>query len=217
MEISFAVNRGDVTAFQDKARYILWSFNPRPRVTPAQNWKVAEERSHGEGWTLYTSGSVPFTTPHVRMGPVMYPIELVQLGIDTNAWSRSFIKSNDPVLFEAPIGSLSVTLSREAIAYDERTIATLKEAIKKYEREIRAAVQAKLNEATTFLQACKIFKDQTASFGPARVDTLRHQVTWRGSIIPSMISSTDEVKFDLLQDGWRAFEKFERLTLHRRA
>ena len=111
MDVSFPVRREDIVAFHERARLILWSFQPRPAVTPNLNWSNGRISAQGDGWTRFEHDSVPFRGPHVRMGCVMYPFDIEQ--IETGG----FLARGDAILFEAPIGTLKVTLSREELAY----------------------------------------------------------------------------------------------------
>jgi hypothetical protein len=208
LEVSFDVRRGDIETFTHKARKILWSFNPRPRITPDFHWEEPVVQSAGNGWTYFTSGSVPFRGPHVRMGCVMYPISLYSV-----PGANVFLKDNDPVLFEAPIGSVSVTLSRENLAYDERTVATLTDLIQKYTTEFSSRVQAKIDEAVSFFDACRIFEEETKMLGSGRSGTLRGLINWRGRRLPQTIDCTSEIKFMVLGSGWVPFDKFDRMAI----
>ncbi|ARQ95238.1 rIIA lysis inhibitor [Bradyrhizobium phage BDU-MI-1] len=203
MEVSFAVNKADINAFRDRASKILWSFNPRPTILPAIEWSQPVIEAQGEKWTKYEDGTVPFWGPMVRMGCVMYPITLSKVE------TTGFLDSDDVVLFDAPIGSLKVTLSREDIAYDETTKATLKSLIAEYEDNFISQLRAKVDAATSLFQAAQIFEDETDTLGVSRQDRLRSIVRWRDRYISSMLSKNDLYKLDQLPEDWSTFDKFE--------
>lgn len=202
IEVSFPVRREDIRTFTERANKILWSFNPRPKITPAIEWKEPVIQGSGEGWTSYKAGTVPFFRPHVRMGCVMYPFDLSQ--IETSG----FLAEDDEILFDAPIGSLKVTLSREELAYDENTKATLKSLVSTYEQSFISQLQAKVDEAKTLFAACKVFEDETANLGHYRQEKLRNVVKWSDQRLSGVIYR-DSFKTCLLRDGWQTFDKFE--------
>jgi hypothetical protein len=204
MEVSFAVRRHDVSAFTGKAHHILWSFEPRPRIIPAMNWDEPAVLASGEGWVSYNSNTVPFHGPHVRMGPVMYPFDISQ--VDHTA----MISSNDSVLFDTGIGSLSVTLSREALAYDERTVQTLSALVSRYQQSVLDQVQAKVDAAGNYLHACRDFFRATEGYSSARQSWLIERVRYQGRPIIRSFSFADDVAKVMIIRGSYAYDKFEK-------
>lgn len=209
LDVSYAVRREDISTFHDRAQKILWSFNPRPRIFPegAITWKEPTVTSQGDNWTKFKSGTVPFYGPQVRMGCVMYPFDLDQI---TNS---GFLSDDDEVMFDAPIGSLKVTLSREELAYDETTKTTLKSLVKEYEDTFLSQLREKIDAATSLFQAAQIFEDETESLGATRADRLRGIIRWQGRHIPSALAKNDLYKLDQLPEDWSTFDKFEACTV----
>lgn len=204
LDVSFAVRREDIDDFHSGARDILWSFNPRPKIFPkdAVNWKEPVIESQGENWTKFKGQSVPFYGPRVRMGCVMYPFDLKQIE------NSGFLDTSDEVLFDAPIGSLKVTLSREELAYDDTTRTTLKSLVKQYEDSFIDQLREKVDAATTLFEAAEIFETETEMLGSTRQQSLRNVVRWNDRIIQLHLSK-ENCKMDTLQEGWQQFDKFE--------
>lgn len=215
MDVSFAVRREDVSKFRDAAKAILWSFAPQPRILPEVVWPVAEVISSGEGWTSYDKDSVPFSGPHVRMGCVMYPFDLRQIDTD------GILISSDRILFEAPIGSLKVTTSREELAYDDTTKATLAELVRRYEVSLKAQIQATVDAAETYFAACSDFDDVTDHLGDDRETRLRNHIRWRGRKLHKRINGNSQIDFPaspfktmVLREGWKFVDKFDHQTIN---
>jgi hypothetical protein len=204
LDVSFSVRREDVREFVAKARQILWSFNPRPSILPAKaiDWQEPVINASGDNWTSYKTGTVPFNGPHVRMGCVMYPFDLRQIE------SGGFLDWNDDVLFDAPIGSLKVTLSREELAYDDNTKTTLTNLVKQYEDSFIVQLQEKVNVAETLFEAVQIFEDETESLGVTRTEAMRRVVLWNGYHLRQFLAK-DNAKMMTLSEGWQQFDKFE--------
>lgn len=216
LEVSFPVQRHDINRFRDRAREILWSFEPRPTLKPDLEWDEPVVLASGEGWKFYNKNSVPFYGPQVRMGPVMYPFDLDQIKMG------NFLSQHDHVVFDAKIGTISVTLSREAVAYDDRTKATLKALVEKYEAAYIGNVQTKVNEADSWLDACHAFSEATESLDQTRRTYVQGKVTWQpeGDAAPlklnRYVSSDDEFKFMHLRKNWSVgtYDKFERGSIN---
>jgi Histidine kinase-, DNA gyrase B-, and HSP90-like ATPase len=202
LDVSFPVRREDIRSFHERARTILWSFNPRPNITPAIDWKEPVINSQGENWTSYKTGSVPFNGPHVRMGCVMYPFDLRQIS------TSGFLDWNDDVLFDAPIGSLKVTLSREELAYDDNTKATLTSLVKTYEDSFTSQLQVKVHQADSLFTAAGVFEEAVEALGATRGDALRRVVKWNGLNLGHQVPKIN-AKTMSLREGWQQFDKFE--------
>jgi len=204
LEVSFSVRREDIYDFRDRAKSILWSFNPRPKIFPvsAVEWPLPQVQQQGENWTSYKPRSVPFAGPHVRMGCVMYPFDLDQIK------TSGFLIDTDHVLFEAPIGSLKVTLSREKLAYDDRTKATLSSLVEQYESAFITDLQTKVSAAGTYFEGCEAFDKGVEGLGQTREERLRSIINWRG-IRPAGQLVMDQFKLCQLGRGWQHFDKFE--------
>lgn len=212
LEVIFPVEIADINVFHDRAKRILWSFEPRPVISVEMCWPEAEVRARGTGWTLYNRDTVPWSGPHVRIGPVMYPLTLSHLE------KNGFITSYDAVLFEARIGSLSVSASREALAYDDKTRNALNALIADYEMSFALELQKDIDVAEDYFSACKVFYDKSLSLGTDRTGFLRQKVSWRGLPFRMYVSiDTSKVKTNCLSRGWVSFDRFEHCELNNSA
>ena len=202
LDVSFPVRREDISEFHHAARTILWSFDPRPQITPSLDWKEPVVLSQGDNWVRYKPQTVPFSGPRVRMGCVMYPFDLRQIK------TSGFLDYNDCIRFDAPIGSLKVTLSREELAYDDNTKSTLTRLVQEYEQNFLGQLQNIVDGAEDLLHAVELFEEATENLGVSRVDSLRNVVKWRGLYLGTNVPKTN-AKTMMLGEGWVHFDKFE--------
>ncbi|WP_036281365.1 ATP-binding protein [Methylocystis sp. ATCC 49242] len=155
LEVSFTVDKEDIAEFTNAAKEIYWHFPVRPNITPSSviEW-TGSELEKGSNWTLYNSNTSfnnpPFKYPHVRMGCVAYPINFETIGQRNWPWSHANI------VFDAPIGSLSFTTSREELGYDEPTKKQINELLRSFEVDYAAKLQSKIDSAKTYVEACSI-------------------------------------------------------------
>jgi hypothetical protein len=201
MEISFAVRREDIRTFYDRAKKILWSFTPRPNIFPAIDWEDEVILSQGKGWTRYKEYTTPLYGPHVKMGCVTYPISLIQVP------NNGFVDGNDNIVFDVPIGSVKITLSREALQYDTRTKAKLRELLQGYEQDFVASVKAEVESAPSLFEAVSIFNKMTDNLGQIRQDRIRNRLRWNRLPLSADLDIPN-AKLMKLREGWQDFDKF---------
>lgn len=135
LKVSMPVARTDFSEFATKAQKIYAFFRVTPKVIGSQlsaratedvffNLKKATEGTNGSNY--YSRD------PVVVMGNVSYPISIGALQ-DKGASSLDMailnITNYNDLLFDVPIGTVSVTPSRESIEYTADTIKNLKTAI----------------------------------------------------------------------------------------
>jgi hypothetical protein len=204
LDVSFAVEKRDVWQFAQRAKEILWSFEPRPTVTPAIDFTEPKVIARGDGWTFYDENTVPFSNPCVRMGCVSYEIDLDQFD------ESFFFGQGDAVLFDVPIGSLRPTLSREGLAYDAMTKATISSAMRRVKDEVVGQIRTAVRSTSSLLAACGIFYKATEGYGHGRRAMLRSAFDWNelGHSIPRVIAS-DVAKMMHLPTGWADVSTFK--------
>jgi hypothetical protein len=176
IEVSFTVDKADISEFHNSAAQIYKFFPTTPTITPNNIIDPALpdpiESNPQNNWSLYDSPTTTFYGPHVRMGCVAYPIDLGRLSspYDTHNWPFRY----SPILFEAPIGSLSFTTSREELGYNARTIKTITSLLSKFVDDYTLKIQAKIDPATTYLEACGIYTELTSTY-PVKHLNLRYK------------------------------------------
>lgn len=111
------------------------------------------------------------------MGPVLYPIDLNALGL---RYSDDWIK-DDILILNLPIGTVDIQVSREALGYDSRTVALLKQRLEQARTEIKSHFFAELDKldhpvrAALFVHSHR-YKLMDRVCGPLR--------TWQGQPLP---------------------------------
>lgn len=153
-EVTVAVRQEDIPMITRQAHQILWTFEPRPKITPTpDDWPSVDEATveSGTNWRLLRSETPLGNRPWVRMGSVAYPIEFDQL-ISTG--DHSWPWKSSAILFDVPIGSLKPIRSREALEYTDTTKAKLHELLVSFEAELAANINKTLSTQPNYLAAC---------------------------------------------------------------
>lgn len=118
LEIKISVNAADISAFQSKAAEVYCNFLPRPNFNIAVKWSESAPDYKTQDGVMFLQNR----TWTAVMGNVSYPIRL------------DLLKVSAPVLhcggtIFAPIGTLDVAASREALKYSDRTVMFLQRTI----------------------------------------------------------------------------------------
>jgi hypothetical protein len=160
VEIEIAVKTADIRQFNETASMFYRHFTPSPDFVGGDGTVVsAIEDFHnlpvmfsGDIFTI-TAQPQPYWKRQpsvVRMGNVAYPINL-----DALAWidDRKDILNKGHVIIDIPIGSVSITASREALEYDKRTKDFVIGRICHIHNEILRQTQEQVDSLPTFWEA----------------------------------------------------------------
>jgi hypothetical protein len=167
IEISFPVEQADITKFKEAAFQCLNYFNPLPILrNSAEQLKSPDYSVRTESWG-FRRGQ---TTSQIVQGGVAYPIspdsvprnlhEILGFGID----------------FFVPIGSVSISLSRESLSYDERTLRVLGSLCEGIRPKIQEHVNKMFEGYTSKWEAIKAYVETVRGNTPAGrlVESLAH-------------------------------------------
>lgn len=118
--VEFPVKPDDVHLFQTKAAHVAIGFDVRPTIAGG-TLDIPRPMSKGDGWQIFKTSHYahchsPFSGNgvHVRQGCVIYPLP--------GSANMTFpVDYNTVVVIDVPIGTADVTLSREALSWDDQT------------------------------------------------------------------------------------------------
>lgn len=209
LEVSFPVRKDDIWKFEDAAKKILWFFPPRPTITPSSFELKAEAETitkTGDGWTLHNNNA-PIHGPHVRMGCVGYPIDFDLIGLGDWPWM------NENIVFEAPVGSVELQTSREALSYDDKTKQTLCDLIANFEFEFVEQVRQAIDDQPTYWAACAKLHELGQTFGHKQVNYVARKIQYRGRLAPTTqheisLTNTKFMRFRVSDIGAPTFQAF---------
>jgi Molecular chaperone, HSP90 family len=123
VRVSFNVQNTDFAEFEKAINKVSLGFDPVFETNLTIKSKKGKPGIKGTGWQAFeASGSDLPSQYNVRQGCVIYPLEATGgLNLPYDG-SRKY-------LFEAPIGTVEVTSSRESVAYSAPVIAYLKQRL----------------------------------------------------------------------------------------
>lgn len=157
LEVSFPIDRYDVSAFSRAARRVSLGFKVKPNVVNDSD-PLVDPKVLMEGDTFQIIEHPDFKGPdgagaYARMGCVLYKVDGAYVpNLLRSRYDQSFI-------VEFPIGDLDVTASREDLSYDETTVKNLKKGLEKVKEEIHTLAEAEVQGAENILVAHRKYSD----------------------------------------------------------
>jgi Histidine kinase-, DNA gyrase B-, and HSP90-like ATPase len=116
------VKPGDFTKFE-RATHWLRYMEPAPLIN-GQPIPKEEVLIEGDDWFMVKADTALEIKPLILLGPIPYSISAYNLPSTDNHRLVGLLKASY-FRYKFPIGSLSLTRSRESIRYDERTVHTI--------------------------------------------------------------------------------------------
>lgn len=193
VRIGFSVEAKDFAAFEKAIKDISVAHNGGFESNIPLK-ALGSTAFKGEGWTCYVESALTGGSGwYARQGCVLYPIEAMQVKMP-DGYHRSYNHAHVFVV-DCPIGTIQVTTSREAIAYESEVIEYLNQRIEAVVEEIKDSVWKRIKD----IESVTEFFDTAAKITPNFVQaTFTHPPTGlsKPSVDASFPSLFFEAKFD---------------------
>lgn len=212
VEITLPIHAQDFGRFRDAAAKTYMWFDPMPRInTPITmvDWTVRNE-------TFGILSSYYLSQLRILMGPVAYPVDQYQL---TQALQQLPEKDRDKInglfytrglcLF-APIGSVDITPSREALSYDSGSIDKLVQLLRDTANQILSEVERTLEDCNTFTEA-KLLFHRLANESRVNYELIKN-AEWQGQRLEDEIKIRGPLTWDVISE--RDFRLKSRMVLN---
>lgn len=169
-EVTIPVKSADVATFVHEYTKVAEGFD----VKPICNLDVAipEPILSGDGWRLYPRSHGYGVDYAVRQGCVIYPVNPYDAGM-TERYPHGF--SFGRLVVDVPIGAAEVAVSREALAFDDRTRKNVSTAILDAVESVRETLLANVHNASTLIEAMRARKVLNRFFNAAG-----NGISWNG-------------------------------------
>lgn len=158
--VEFPVRDTDVSRFVESIGKVMIGFDLRPTVVNT-TIDVPKPTKSGNGWATYKSGyDSPFSSGrvYVRQGCVIYPTPDSSITVFPHDYYSA-------IVIDVPIGTADITLSREALSWDDET----RDGVVKY-------AEAAWEDATKDMQAG--YDAQTTTYGKLKYRDANIPSSW---------------------------------------
>ena len=192
VEISFAVKPEDFSKFSDKASHIYSFFTVPPTIAGVASFatKTFTKLLEGTNWFMFKDSR--HDDSYVVMGNIAYPLS--DEDIDVSYSSDYYNMINGGIVLEVPMGTVSMTPSREALEYNDTTIAYIKSRLDVVKKEMGHSVKVQIDNCSNLWQARLKAKELGRSLG-WRCSQLIDLDKWRGQDIPQIIDIAVDRKY----------------------
>ena len=192
VEISFAVKPEDFSKFSDKASHIYSFFTVPPTIAGVASFatKTFTKLLEGTNWFMFKDSR--HDDSYVVMGNIAYPLS--DEDIDVSYSSDYYNMINGGIVLEVPMGTVSMTPSREALEYNDTTIAYIKSRLDVVKKEMGHSVKVQIDNCSNLWQARLKAKELGRSLG-WRCSQLIDLDKWRGQDIPKIIDIAVDRKY----------------------
>jgi hypothetical protein len=158
LEISFPINKGDISKFRENAQNILYWFGenrPKVMVNPAIDFKEITKpymgNAQGYEWFIYGRSGRGYGYPHentynltsgfyVCQANILYPMTIADLTEVTMLTALEMEILSKNMVVHVPIGAVNFAPSREALDYTKTTVESLKHIARLIHKEIQERV-----------------------------------------------------------------------------
>lgn len=147
LEVIVPVQKNDFYFFEKEIHNVLKWFETKPLTNNNMVFNTPTPILSGDSWDVYSGVHTQFG---VMMGSVLYPIDQTQLQYNI---FQVFLNSTKSLIIKANIGDVDITLGREELSYDKKTIDWLKDAILKIRSEYVSAANNKIENTSNLRDA----------------------------------------------------------------
>lgn len=181
VEVSFPVKPEDFPTFEEAAFEALRYFEPLPDIRNALegSFNPPQYVSRGKTWGMRSEAG-PL---QIIMGGVMYPVNVDNLTYKFPGDSPARKLLRYGLDLRVPIGTCSVALSREALSYDDDTIAAIQRVCEEVIEEVAASFSTMFDHIDSSWEACVALQKEVGGssyYRSERANFLSEHAVWKG-------------------------------------
>jgi hypothetical protein len=177
VEVMMPVESDDFYVFRQKVETVLKRFSPLPTIVGGRAELVAPKYIiDGPTWGLRTVGGYGSGGAVAIQGNVPYPISRSAAGLTQD--ENEILALDLDIRFD--IGDLEVAVSREALQYDPRTLASIKARINQIAVDLPSHFMSHFDNCADHLAARRLFVKLVQNMGTGLRKTLEKTLRWKG-------------------------------------
>jgi|11BtaG_2_1085332.scaffolds.fasta_scaffold00070_4 hypothetical protein len=204
VEISIPINANDHSELINKAKklFLLW------KIKPKINTKIEEVNYHKktDDWAIVNKSKTATElfqhSATVFMGNIPYPVNISTLAVNDES-VKSVLSCRSLVIF-APLGSLDISASREALEYTSKTKNALIAIAKNCLADLSLNINKAVNAETTAIKASHVASKLKNELNYEMSRIVSHGLNWRGKKLDYQIKFPTNTPYHFRKHRWRA-------------
>lgn len=204
VEVSIPINANDHSELINKAKWLFLLWKVKPKI----NTQIEEVTYHKktDDWGIIDTTKINTSlwdySAIVFMGNIPYPVNISTLAVNDES-VKAVLSCKSLVIF-APLGSLDISASREALEYTNKTKNALTAIAKNCVSDLCININKAVNAETTAIKASHVAQrlKNELSYEISRI--VSHGLTWRGHKLLYQIKFPTDIPFHFRKHRWRA-------------
>ena len=187
IEIEIPVKDKDTSEFRDKGQALFEWFKVRPIVKGVKDFEYKDDSVlfSGVGWEWRDTRSDRYNRGDamVVMGNIGYPIDEYALNLSHEDDYQNLLVEN--LVLTLSIGDVEISASREKLQYTDHTRKSLKDTLKRVQKEIAGQIGEQFGDCKTLFDAKCLYGAvfQTTSPLYSLKNSIAKHLTWKGEKI----------------------------------
>jgi hypothetical protein len=188
IEIKIAVAPNDISNFVETSTKLYKYFTVTPLVKNGKTIQKPTYKIRGTSWGLREVDRHGVIEQTAIMGNIGYPLSTQVLTDSLRhspEWKKYEALLRAPIDLFAPVGSLNIAASREALEYDKKSLRSLQEFFNIAIQEVSKEFQDRMNKAEDLVQAKQLYKLLVNGELSSLASILGNKVKWKEQNINS--------------------------------
>lgn len=152
LEVTFAAKREDISAFQKEMQFVAMGYDAKTLEVEGMKVRLMDARLKGTNWAIYPRGAFGDELRHnhfIRQGSALYPSD----------YNFPNVGYGWLTITEIPIGTASVTSSRDALSYDGETRRVVQAVHNTAYQDLKSQIDAFVAVAKTRVEKAKVWAE----------------------------------------------------------
>lgn len=165
LEVTFAAKRDDIRAFQKEMQFVAMGYDAKTIEVQGMAIKLMDARAKGTNWAIYPAGAFGDDLRYkhyIRQGSALYPSD----------YNFPHVGYGFITITEIPIGTASVTSSRDALSYDNSTREVIQKVHNAAYAELKAQVDAVVLAAKSRIEKARVYAEYNGLLTNMRGSTM---------------------------------------------
>ena len=186
IEIKIPVRTPDISSFIKNSIKVCTYLALVPKIIGVESSKQPKKPEYstkGVGWGFL--GRDSYGSSHAVIGGIAYKIDTSSMNLKYSDPGANILSRRFNLYFE--VGELELSVSREGLSYDDKTIKALTDRAKVVHTELRVNVEAEFKTCKNMFEATEMYHNKVQNGAYSSIwDLVKNQITFRGRKIKQL-------------------------------